>query len=339
MTADDDPLLAAARGGDERAFRRLIEPVRGPLHAHCYRMLGSLSDTDDAVQETLLAAWQGLAQFEGRSSLSTWVLTIATHACLRMLARRRPRVLPPDHCAAANPRDELPKPLVENPWIEPYPSQRFEIGDGPASPEARYEQRESVEIAFVAALQTLPANQRAVLILRDVLGFSAQEVAEQLKTSIASANSALQRARVAVEQKLPAKSQQATRRALGDEALRLLVQRFIGAWERADVDAIVAMLADDVTFAMPPLPAWFRGAGDVRIFLVERVYALRWRFVPAFASCQPAMVGYDFRAESGSYRFGALNVFSFRDDRIAAIDAFLDPDVHARFGLPLELPG
>jgi RNA polymerase sigma-70 factor (TIGR02960 family) len=339
VTAANDDLLTAARGGDEQAFRRLIEPVRGPLHAHCYRMLGSLSDTEDAMQETLLGAWQGLAQFEGRSSLSTWVFTIATHACLRLLSSRRARMLPPDQCAAGNPRDELPKPLTEDIWIEPYPSDRFEVGGGRASPEARYEQRESVEIAFVAALQTLPANQRAVLILRDVLGFSAQEVAEQLETSVASANSALQRARVAVEQKLPAKSQQATRRALGDEGLRLLVQRFIGAWERADVDAIVAMLANDVTFAMPPLPAWFRGKDDVRIFLVERVYALRWRFLPAFASCQPAMVGYDFRAESGSYRFGALNVFSVRGDRIAAIDAFLDPEVHARFGLPLELPG
>jgi RNA polymerase sigma-70 factor (ECF subfamily) len=195
-------LLDAARGGDEDAFRRLIEPHRAELHAHCYRMLGSLHDAEDALQDALLRAWRGLRSLESRSSLRAWQYKIATNACLDVVARRPKRVLPIDYGLPANP-EESGAPLAESVWLEPYPDELFGVSpdDGYAAPEARYEQREAVELAFIAALQHLPARQRAVLVLRDVLGFSAREVAESLETSEASVNSALQRARWVVDER------------------------------------------------------------------------------------------------------------------------------------------
>src|ERR671910_830848 len=176
-TVQASDLLQAAQAGDDEAFGRLVEPYRGELHAHCYRMLGSLHDADDALQDALLRAWQGLTGFEGRSSLRSWLYTIATNASLRAIERRPKRVLPIDYGPAADPHDGLAEPLVESVWVEPFPDERLGLEDGLAGPEARYEQRESVELAFIAALQHLPARQRAVLILRDVLGFSARETA------------------------------------------------------------------------------------------------------------------------------------------------------------------
>src|SRR5919109_772768 len=198
-TAQERELLEAARGGDEDAFRRLIEPYRAELHAHCYRMLGSLHDAEDALQEALLRAWRGLARFEGRSTLRSWLYTIATNTSLNVIERRPKRVLPIDYGPSADPHDGLGLPPLESVWVEPYPDEALGLGEGFASPEARYELRESVELAFVAALQHLPANQRAVLILREVLGFSAKEVADSLETSVASVNSALQRAREGIK--------------------------------------------------------------------------------------------------------------------------------------------
>lgn len=337
-TALERELLDTARAGDEQAFRRLVEPYRGQLHVHCYRMLGSLHDAEDAVQETLLGAWRGLPSFEGRSSLRTWLYTIATNACLRLQARRPPRLLPAAYGPPADPRRELAEPVEEPVWVEPYPDDRIGTDAGRASPEARYDQRESVELAFVAALQHLPATQRAVLILRDVLGYPARDVAGSLDTSVASVNSALQRARQTVAERLPGESQQATLRSLGDDGARRFVARFVGAWERADVDAIVAMLADDATFAMPPLPAWFRGRADVGTFLAERVFATPWRFTAIWASGQPALACYQGDAATGQFRLSALNVFSLRGEQVSGITAFLSPDVLARFDLPDEPP-
>jgi RNA polymerase sigma-70 factor, ECF subfamily len=195
MTPDggtpDPELLGAARRGDDDAFRRLMEPHRGELHAHCYRMLGSVHDADDAVQDTLLRAWRGLPRFEGRSSLRSWLYRIATNVCLDRIAQRPKRALPVDLGPAADPHDGPGEPLVESTWVDPYPDERHQIQDGYASPEARYERRESVELAFIVALQKLPATQRAALILRDVLGLSARETAETLETTVASANGAL----------------------------------------------------------------------------------------------------------------------------------------------------
>src|SRR5215212_4178830 len=210
--AKERDLIEAARGGGEDAFAQLVEPYRGELHAHCYRMLGSVHDAEDALQEAYRRAGRGLARFEGRSSLRSWLYTIATNTCLNAIARRPKRVLPVDYGPASDPHGGPGEPVVESVWVEPYPDETLGLEDGLASPDARYEQRESVELAFIAALQLLPPNQRAVLILREVLGFSAQEVAESLDTSVASVNSALQRARKTVDDRLPRPTQRATLR-------------------------------------------------------------------------------------------------------------------------------
>src|SRR3712207_5476369 len=191
----EQQLLDAARSGDEDAFARLIEPFRPELHAHCYRMLGSVHDAEDALQDALLRAWRGIGRFEGRSSVRSWLYKIATNTCLSAIERRPRRVLPVAYAPAADPHGGPGEPVIENVWVEPYPDDGVGLADGYAAPDARYEQREAVELAFVAALQLLPPNQRAVLILREVLGFSAAEVAEAVETSVASVNSALQRAR------------------------------------------------------------------------------------------------------------------------------------------------
>src|SRR5437773_426906 len=195
-------LLEAARHGDEVAYGRLISPHRGELHAHCYRMLGSVPDAEDALQEALLRAWRGLPRFEGRSSLRSWLYTIATNTSLNTIERRPKRVLPIDYGPAADPHEGPGEPIVESVWVEPYPDETLGIEDGFAAPEASYEQRESVELAFIAALQHLPPNQRGALVLREVLGFSAKECADMLDTSVASVNSALQRARAAVDERV-----------------------------------------------------------------------------------------------------------------------------------------
>jgi RNA polymerase sigma-70 factor, ECF subfamily len=359
-----DALLAAAREGDDGAFRDLVEPHRGPLHAHCYRMLGSVHDAEDALQEALLRAWRGLGRFEGRSSLRSWLYRIATNASLDAIERRPKRVLPIDH-PAADPAAGPGEPLLESVWIEPYPDEALGLGDGLASPEARYEQRESVELAFTAALQHLPANQRAVLILRDVLGFSAKEVAATLQTSVASANSALQRARATIERRLPERSQQATLRALGDEGVRELVEGYLAAWESHDVEAVVSMLTEDAAFTMPPLRSWFGGRADIEAFL--RGWPLsgewRWRALRARASGQEALAFYSWDPGTEDFRRFALNVLTLRGERVAEVDAFLtrateDPDrevlarlpeqgfdprrlelAFERLGLPESLPG
>jgi RNA polymerase sigma-70 factor, ECF subfamily len=332
----EQELIETARAGDERAYDRLVEPHRAELRAHCYRMLGSAHDAEDALQDTLLRAWRGLARFEGRSSLRSWLYTIATNACLKAMQRRPKLVLPIDYGPPADPHDAPGPPLLESVWVEPYPDEPLGLADGLAGPEARYEQRESVELAFIAALQYLPSRQRAVLILRDVLGFSAREVASALETTPASVDSALQRAHKTVDQRLPERSQQATLRALGDDGLREIVDGFIDAWERADVDAVVAMLADDATMTMPPMPTWFRGREAVAAFLRARPFAgrLRWRAVPTRANGQLAFGQYLWDAEQQSFVAHGVNVLTLEGAQIAEINAFLTPEMFERFGLP-----
>jgi RNA polymerase sigma-70 factor (ECF subfamily) len=357
-------LLTAARSGDEAAFGRLVEPHRRELHAHCYRMLGSVHDAEDALQEAMLRAWRGLERFEGRSSLRAWLYRIATNASLDAIERRPKRVLPIEF-PPADPAHGPGEPLLESVWIEPYPDEAMGIEDGFASPEARYELRESVELAFVAALQHLPANQRAALILREVLGFSAKETAEALETSVASVNSALQRARATLEKRLPERSQQQTLRDLGDEEVGALVGRYLDAWERHDVDAVVSMLSADAAFAMPPLGDWFGGREAIGAFLAGWPLSgqWRWRALRARASGQEALAFYSFDPETETFQRFALNVLSFRGPEIAEVDAFLtrtteDPDrevlarlpeqafdprrvelAFERLGLPKELAG
>ena len=318
-------LLDAARANDEDAYRELVEPHRGELHAHCYRMLGSVHDAEDALQEALLRAWRGLPRFDGRGSLRSWLYRIATNTCLDAIARRPKRVLPVDHGPAADPHGGPGEPLVESVWLEPYPDEMLGLEDGYAGPEARYERRESVELAFVAALQHLPPNQRATLILREVLGFSAREVAESLDTTTASVNSALQRARRSVEDRLPEQSQQATLRELGDEALREIVNAYVDAWDRGDVDEVVAMLTQDVAWAMPPLGSWFSGHDAVTVFLAGWPLsgAWRWRQIPAHANGQPALAFYVWDEAAGTHLPFALNVFTFRGRLISDVTAFV----------------
>lgn len=357
-------LLQAARGGDERAFGELIETYRGELHAHCYRMLGSVHDAEDALQEVLLRAWRGLGRFEGRSSLRSWLYTIATNTCLNAIARRPKRVLPIDYGPATDPHVPPGEPIVESVWIEPYPDEMLGVQDGFAGPEASYERRESVELAFIAALQHLPANQRAVLILREVLGFSAKEVAQAVDTSVASVNSALQRARASVQERIPERSQQATLRALGDRGVQDIVTRYVDAWERNDVDAFAAMLTEDATFTMPPLASWYQSRDGIAIWAAASPMSgeWRWRSLPARANGQYSLGFYAWNADEEAYRAFALNVLTFRGDQISDVTAFIArsaeprarevfqryPDepvdtekvgwVFERFGLPTQLP-
>ena len=301
----------------EDTYDQLIEPHRAELRAHCYRMLGSTHDAEDALQDALLRAWRGLARFEGRSSVRTWLYRVATNACLDLMRRR------PPHPAE---------------WPDPFPDELMEVEDGLASPAARYERRESVELAFVAALQNLPATQRAALLLRDVLGFSAKETAAALDTTVPSANGALRRARTAIEAGLPERTQQATLRELGDDEVRGVVERYADAFERCDLDALVAMLAEDASFSMPPLPDRFDGLGEIVPFLERGPLRVRWRHVPTRANGQPAVGCYMWDARRGAYAFHVLDVLTFRGPRIAAVTAFIDPELFAGFGLPDELP-
>jgi RNA polymerase sigma-70 factor (ECF subfamily) len=362
--AAESRLLEAAQGGDEAAFERLAERYRGELHAHCYRMLGSIHDAEDSLQEAMLRAWRGLPKFAGRSSLRSWLYRIATNTCLDQIARRPKRVLPVDYGPPTDPHDGPVDPLVDSTWVGPYPDDAIGIEDGYASPEASYEMREGIELAFIAALQTLPPNQRAALILREVLGFSAKETAEALETSVASINSALQRARATVEARTPEQSQQETLRALGDEGVRQTVESYMDAWERGDVEGVVAMLTEDAAFTMPPLRSWFRGREDISLFLAGAPLSgeWRWRMLRCRANGQEAIAFYTWDPESDRYLRFALNVLTLRGDRISEVDAFLtreteDPSPTAmrrmpdrafeprrvdaafeRLGLPEELP-
>lgn len=335
-------LLAAARGGDEHAYRRLVEPHRRELQAHAYRMLGSAHDAEDAIQDALLRAWRGLPRFDGRSSLRAWLYKIATNTCLDAISGRNRRALPIDHVAAAQLGETPGRPLVESVWIEPCDAASLGLGDGRAAPAARYEQRESIELAFIAALQYLPPNQRAVLILREVLGFSAQETSELLETTVASVNSALQRARRTIDEKLPSQSQQQTLRAIGDERLRAVVEGYMDAMGRGDVEAVVAMLAQDAAWAMPPMATWYRGHDALRWFLAIGPLSGAWRWAhrPAFANGQPAIGAYTWREDEGCYRPFALDVLTLSADgsKIAQVTSFiarsgddLTPEELARF--------
>jgi RNA polymerase sigma-70 factor (ECF subfamily) len=333
-------LLNAALAGNDAAFRDLIEPHRPRLHAHCYRMLGSLHDADDALQEALLKAWRGLPRFDGRSSLHTWLYRVTTNACLDAIARRPKRVLPIDYGPPTDPRGDAPEAApVPDIWIEPYPDGRYELDAAETLPDARYEQREALELAFVAGLQHLPASQRATLVLRDVLGFSALEAAEVLGTTVPSVTSALQRARRALAERLPGPTEQAGIRGRSHHEVRQVAGRFLDAFDRGDVDAILAMLAEDAAFEMPPFPGWCRGrAALAASWLMPEGPPLRMRHVETTANGQPAAGVYVLDRARGIYAPICLDVLTVRGPWIADVKCFRMPELFRRFGLPPELP-
>ena len=299
--------LEAARAGDEAAFERLVGPHRRELEAHCYRMVGSVQDAEDVVQESLVRAWRGLDGFDGRGPIRPWLYRIATNSALTLLTGRRRRELPTD----LTPGDE---PV----WLEPWPD-----------PAQAYESRERVELAFLAALQQLPPRQRAVLLLCEVLAFPAREVAAMLDTTTASVTSALQRARRTVGDGVRPQP------APDDPAVRALASRYAAAWEAGDVDAIVAMLAADARYAMPPLPEWYAGRDAIRVFLTTGPLSDRWRFVPTRANGQLAFGTYLWA--DGAWRWGGLDVLTLRGGEVAEVVSFLDGKYAAMFGLPMIL--
>ena len=328
--------MARARAGDGSAFRGLTEPHRRELLVHCYRMLGSLQDAEDALQDTLLAAWQGFAGFAGRASLRTWLYRIATNRCLnaRRSASRRiakewdvPNVEPPE-----------PTGLGEVVWLEPFPDTLQEgLVDTPPGPEARYERVESISLAFVTALQVLPPRQLAVLILRDVLGFSANEAAEMLDTTVESVNSALKRARAALERRRAPSADRDPPPAPRSAEEDAIVAKFVGAWESADLDALVSLLTDDVFVSMPPIPFEYEGR-DVVARFCDSIFSAGRRFelVRTRANGQPAFGAYLYGPTGIRHGVG-LYVLTLAGNRISAMTRF-ENSVLPRFGLPRSLP-
>ncbi len=325
-------LVTRAKAGDQDAFRELVEPYRAELHVHCYRILGSVQDAEDALQETLLSAWRGLRGFERRASIRTWLYSVATNRALNMLRaeRRRPQVqMPPDV--------SIPEPTrrADPLWLEPYPDVLIENElASPPGPEARYETKEAISLAFVTALQLLPARQRAVLILRDVLGFRAAEVAEMLETTVESVTSALKRARATLQNQ-----PQATAPPQPDSpAERELVEALAAAFEANDVDGIVSLLADDVRLSMPPLPLEFIGREEARRFYdIVAARPGRRRLVQTRANGQPALAFYSRDATGSVFRATSLMVVTLTGERVAALTRF-EPSVLLHFGLPRILP-
>ncbi|MFI0419687.1 RNA polymerase subunit sigma-70 [Spongiactinospora sp. 9N601] len=327
----EERLLAGARRGDEAAFEELVRRHRGGLYTHCYRMLGSPHDAEDALRESLVAAWRGLAGFQGDGPVRAWLFRSATNACLRASARRPRRMLSEEYGPAREDVHDLGEPVPGPVWIEPLPARSQQDAPDPAA----HLRRESIELAFVAALQQLPGTQRATLILSDVLGFGAAEVAGMLDTTPASVGGALQRARAVVDQRTPDPSQRSELSALGGDGRRALVSAFVSAWEHADVPALLALLTEDARITMPPLPAWFEGHTDVGRFLSERVFATPWRLLPVTANGQPAFACY--RHDGRHFPLCAVSVLNLRGGRISWIAGFTDPHIAQAFGAPTQV--
>ncbi len=330
--------LAAARAGDHREFSGLTEPYRHELQLHCYRILGSLQDAEDIVQETLLRAWRRLDTYEGRAPLRAWLYKIATNACFDALDKRPRRVVPAAQYAPADPRQPFAPPITEPIWLEPYPDDL--IDEPETGPEARYSLRESVSLAFLAALQSLPPRQRAVLILCDVLDWRASEAAQLLEITVSAVSSALHRARVTLQQRYHARGREVVAGTPpDDDHLRSLLERYVQAWEAADVDGLVNLLREDATLSMPPLPTWYAGREAIITAAQAMIFAGeargRWLMQSIHANRQPACAVYQ-RDEAGVYHAFGISVLTVEQDRVADIITFLDPALFPRFGLPVE---
>lgn len=346
MTATDlsrqTATLGLAQRGDRRAFQKLVEPFHAELQLHCYRMLGSLHDAEDLLQETYLRAWRGLAGFEGRSSFKNWLYRIATNACLNAIASRKSARRRPLPQTEAPPAEGAPEggPATEIAWLEPYPDHALAgVAEPAPGPETRYEMRESVQVAFIAAIQNLPPRQRAVLLLRDVLGWSAVESAELLDSTVAAVNSALQRARGTLAKRFP--QGRPGEPSPPSEEQRSLLERYVRAWEHSDLDGFVALLKEDAVLSMPPWREWYDGRDAIRGFFVP-AFALAgegvFRLVPTAANGQPAFAQYTDGPDELDCPKRVIQVLTIEDGQIAALTFFTDPEVFTAFGLPSAAP-
>jgi RNA polymerase sigma-70 factor, ECF subfamily len=351
---EQDEVVAAATAGDQAAFTALTERYRWELQVHCYRMLGSFQDAEDLVQETLLRAWRGRQQFQGRSSFRAWLYRIATNACLDALARRSRRVLPHQVAPPADPQaTTLPSPDPEIAWLQPYPDRLLDqVAPGDTEPDAQVVSKETIELAFLTAIQLLPPRQRATLILRDVLGWSAKETASLLEASVASVNSALQRARATMKQHLPPRRLEWAPGSDLSQEERALLQRFVDANERGDAAAFAALLSEDARLTMPPLPTWWEGRDAIVAAMAEGPFLPEFghlRLVPTRANGQPAAAVYLRRPGDSTYRGLGIDVLRVEDGKVVEVTSFSCqplgprfsddevPDLLAAFGLPRTL--
>jgi RNA polymerase sigma-70 factor, ECF subfamily len=338
--------LAAARQGDSQQFSELTEPYRRELQVHCYRILGSLHEAEDMVQEAMLKAWKRLDTYEGRASFRAWLYKIATNSCLDFLDQKKSRrLLPFEERSPSDPETPILPPTPEISWLEPFPDEW--LGDKSAiNPEARYSDSESISLAFLTALQILPPRQRAVLILRDVLDFSAVETAEVLELTVSSANSALHRARTTLSQRYPHGEREDLTMSSPDATTQRLLDRFVQAWESADVDGLVKLLKADAALAMPPSPSWYQGQIAIRTFVAATVFgeggmfsgqaANRWRLLATRANGSPAFAIYQ-RDEKNEYQPFGLIALTIVGNELSQIISFIDPSLPALFGLPAKL--
>lgn len=338
--------LTLARKGDSQKFSDLTEPYRHELQVHCYRILGSLHEAEDMVQETILKAWKRLDTYEGRASFRSWLYKIATNACLDLLDRKKSRrLLPFEKLSPSDPSTPVLPPTLEISWLEPFPDEW--LGDKRAiNPEARYSDSESISLAFLTALQLLPPRQRAVLILRDVLDFSALETADVLGLTISSANSALHRARTTLARRYPREEKENLTMSSLDAKTQQLLDRFVKAWEASDVNGLVALLKADAALAMPPSPSWYQGQSAIGAFVAATVFgtdgmfpgeaAHRWRLLPTRANGAPAFAVYQ-RNEQNEYKPFGLIALTIVEDKLSRIISFIDPTLPTLFGFPSTL--
>lgn len=328
--------------GDPSEFTSLIEPYRRELHLHCYRLLGSLHDAEDLVQETMLRAWQRFDTFRGEASLRTWLYRIATNACFDVLKKRSPRTLPPAISPEADPLQPLAPAWAESTWLEPFPDSW--LAEAVEDPAARYSRRESVSLAFLAVLQLLPPRQRAILILSDVLDWRAREIASLLSISVSAVNSALHRARATMAKQYHTHEQESGESLAVDARTQALLERYLHAWDNEDVDGLVALLKEDAPFSMPPSPSWYRGRAAVRTLLSTQALAPlahnRWYFSPTRANGCPAFAVYHATGPDGAFQAFGIQVITLEDSAsgllIADVTTFLDPSLHTFFGFPPE---
>jgi RNA polymerase sigma-70 factor (ECF subfamily) len=331
-----DSRLAAARSGDREAFGALIEPYRRELLLHCYRLLASLEDAEDLVQETFLRAWQHLGRFEGDTLFRAWLYKIATNACLDYLAGRSRRLLAPARYAAADPQEPVVPPMHDPIWPEPFPDTLL---PQTASPEAQYLAREKISLAFVTALQVLPPRQRAILILRDVLEWPAREVAALLDLSVSAVTSALHRARTTLHNRTPTTYLDPGMHH-ADTSTRALLERYLHAWEHDDVDALTRLLHEEARLSMPPSPSWYQGRDAISTFWRRITFRERdrWRLQPTGANTQAAFGLYVREPATGRYQAHGLQVLTLTDRQIGELTTFYSPSLFGYFDLPQELP-